>query len=70
METIDRATWRKSSYSGTNGGGCVEVGVPEPGREPAASLWASLHGLVTLQVTRPAFPWPPLADMIARIAAL
>jgi hypothetical protein len=36
----------------------------------AATLWASLHGLVTLQVTRPAFPWPPLADMIARIAAL
>jgi hypothetical protein len=21
-------TWRKSSYSGGNGGGCVEVGVP------------------------------------------
>jgi hypothetical protein len=36
----------------------------------AATLWASLHGLVTLQVTRLAFPWPPLADMIARIAAL
>jgi AcrR family transcriptional regulator len=34
----------------------------------AATLWASLHGLVTLQVTRPAFPWPPLADMIASIA--
>lgn len=22
---IDNATWRKSSYSGSNGGGCVEV---------------------------------------------
>ncbi len=22
---IDRATWRKSSYSGSNGGDCVEV---------------------------------------------
>jgi hypothetical protein len=32
METIDSATWRKSSYSGTNGGGCVEAGGPEQGR--------------------------------------
>jgi len=29
MEAIDHATWRKASYSGTNGGGCVEAGVPE-----------------------------------------
>ena len=25
METIDSAPWRKSSYSGTNGGDCVET---------------------------------------------
>jgi hypothetical protein len=25
METIDSASWRKSSYSGTNGGDCVEA---------------------------------------------
>ena len=25
METIDRAPWRKSSFSGTNGGSCVEA---------------------------------------------
>ena len=25
METIDSAPWRKSSYSGTNGGDCVEA---------------------------------------------
>ena len=25
METIDSAAWRKSSYSGTNGGDCVEA---------------------------------------------
>ena len=31
METIDSATWRKSSYSGTNGGGCVEAGIAERG---------------------------------------
>ena len=25
METIDSAPWRKSSYSGTGGGSCVET---------------------------------------------
>jgi hypothetical protein len=25
--TLDGASWRKSSYSGSNGGGCVEVAV-------------------------------------------
>ena len=25
METIDSAPWRKSSYSGTSGGSCVEA---------------------------------------------
>jgi hypothetical protein len=29
MEPIDNATWRKASYSGTNGGGCVEAGIPD-----------------------------------------
>jgi AcrR family transcriptional regulator len=33
----------------------------------AATLWAGLHGLVTLRASRPAFPWPPLADMIATV---
>jgi hypothetical protein len=28
---LDRATWRKSSYSGTNGGNCVEVARNLPG---------------------------------------
>jgi hypothetical protein len=31
METIDSAPWRKSSYSGTNGGDCVEA-ADEAGR--------------------------------------
>jgi hypothetical protein len=26
MESVDNALWRKSSYSGGNGGSCVEVG--------------------------------------------
>ncbi len=28
---IDNATWRKSSYSGSNGGACVEVADKMPG---------------------------------------
>jgi len=28
---LDRATWRKSSYSGTNGGNCIEAARDLPG---------------------------------------
>jgi AcrR family transcriptional regulator len=35
----------------------------------AATLWAGLHGLVTLRESRPAFPWPALDDMIAVLLA-
>ena len=31
MDHLDRAQWRKSSYSGGNGGGCVEVARNLPG---------------------------------------
>lgn len=34
-----------------------------------ATLWASLHGIVTLRADRPAFPWPALDDMIAGLVA-
>jgi AcrR family transcriptional regulator len=30
----------------------------------ASTLWACLHGVITLRADRPAFPWPPLADMV------
>jgi Domain of unknown function (DUF397) len=29
MERVSGATWRTSSYSGANGGNCVEAGVQE-----------------------------------------
>ncbi len=33
MDDLDRARWRKSSYSGGNGGACVEVAVlPDGGK--------------------------------------
>jgi hypothetical protein len=31
MDGIDRPQWRKSSYSGSNGGACVEVARNLPG---------------------------------------
>jgi Domain of unknown function (DUF397) len=31
MDGLDRAEWRKSTYSGSNGGGCVEVARNLPG---------------------------------------
>ena len=31
MDHVDRARWRKSSYSGGNGGDCVEVASNRPG---------------------------------------
>lgn len=31
MDDLSGATWRKSSYSGTNGGNCVEVAGNLPG---------------------------------------
>jgi AcrR family transcriptional regulator len=33
----------------------------------ASTLWACLHGVITLRADRPAFPWPPLADMVSRL---
>jgi AcrR family transcriptional regulator len=32
--------------------------------ECAVLLWASLHGLVSLRVSRPAFPWPPIEQQV------
>ena len=34
----------------------------------AATLWAALHGVVSLRASRPAFAWPPLADMVTTLA--
>jgi Tetracyclin repressor-like, C-terminal domain len=34
-------------------------------RRLATLLWAMLHGLVTLRISRPNFPWPPLEEEVA-----
>ena len=33
----------------------------------ASTLWAWLHGIVTLRAARPAFRWPPLEDMLVSV---
>jgi AcrR family transcriptional regulator len=34
-----------------------------------ASLWAWLHGVIVLRSDRPAFPWPPIDDMLDTMIA-
>ena len=50
MEGTSAVTWRKSSYSGTNGGNCVEVGNAAPlvavrdSKDPDGSMLAFAAG--------------------------
>ncbi len=32
--------------------------------EIACALWASAHGITSLLISKPGFPWPPLADFV------
>jgi hypothetical protein len=40
----------------------------EPGDQRASFtaqlIWQQLHGIVSLRVSRPRFPWPPLAETV------
>ena len=38
-------------------------------RSATASLWAWLHGVIVLRADRPAFPWPPVDDMLDTMIA-
>lgn len=33
----------------------------------ALCLWAALHGLASLRISKPSFPWPPLDALITRL---
>ncbi len=35
----------------------------------ATDIWASIHGIVTLRMDRPMFPWPPLQEMVTGIVS-
>ena len=45
---------------------CVAAGVfnGDP-RTLALQLWSAAHGVASLLVAKPYFPWPPLADLVA-----
>jgi AcrR family transcriptional regulator len=48
-----------AAYNGTEPG--------DPGAFFTALLiWQQLHGIVSLRISRPNFPWPPLADVVTR----
>lgn len=56
---------------------CLDAGVARPHADPfrlAILVWATEHGLVSLRLDRPRFPWPPLDDLldegVSRIAGL
>jgi AcrR family transcriptional regulator len=43
-----------------------------PGQDPryvATALWVGLHGIVSLRLGKPAFPWPPVETMIDTLLA-
>jgi hypothetical protein len=58
MEAVDRATWRKSSFSGGNGGGCVETGVADAGRVLVRDTTNRDGGTLTV----PAGAWRAFTD--------
>jgi hypothetical protein len=46
---------------------CRSAGVASPDADTrivATSLWSSLHGVLSLRLNRPRFPWPPLDQLV------
>ncbi len=48
---------------------CMDGGAAPKGdaMRAATSIWAALHGAVTLRQSVPTFPWPPIADEVEDI---
>jgi AcrR family transcriptional regulator len=45
---------------------CIDKGV-FPAGDPftiSCALWASIHGLTSLMISNPDYPWPPLEDLL------
>lgn len=72
-------SWQPAQFPGTPAfavlAGAVAAALAEAGRGDAdpraatASLWAWLHGVVVLRADRPAFPWPPVDEMLDTLVA-
>ena len=48
---------------------CMDAGAAprEEAASVATSLWAGLHGVVSLRRTKPGFPWPPVEKLLERL---
>ena len=44
-------------------GECLQAG-PADAFLTAQLIWEQLHGLVSLRISRPKFPWPPLEQTV------
>ena len=45
----------------------VQLGSDRDPFEAATMLWASVHGLTSLLISKPNFPWPPVDHLVAEI---
>lgn len=59
--SLTSAVWRKSSYSGENGGACVEVADGIPGLVPVRDSKAAPHGPALII---PAHSWTPFISAL------
>jgi AcrR family transcriptional regulator len=50
----------------------VEAGALPEGTDPmlvAIGLWVAVHGITSLRIAMPTFPWPPLDDLVDHVLA-
>jgi AcrR family transcriptional regulator len=48
---------------------CMDAG-SAPGQDAfgvTTALWTGLHGVVSLRLSKPGFPWPPLEELVERL---
>ena len=48
---------------------CMDEGVAvrQDAFKAATCLWMGLHGIVSLRLSKPGFPWPPVEDLVDRL---
>lgn len=70
-----QAEWAPDDLPGSAVFAGLQELVSAVGRQPrptgsftdALCLWAALHGLASLRISKPSFPWPPLDPLITRV---
>ena len=48
---------------------CMDAGLIRAGNAQMATigLWAAAHGITSLMITKPTFPWPPIDEVIDHV---